>query len=47
MKDVIPMMAIDSSSLVEWLFADIAILGIGKLLSPFELQPRNVLDVGH
>lgn len=35
-KDVIPMMAIDSSSLVEGLLADIAILGIGKLLSPFE-----------
>lgn len=41
------MMAVDSSSLVEGLFADIAILGIGKLLSPFEFQPRNILDIRH
>lgn len=41
------MMTIDSSSLVEGLLADIAVLGIGELLSPFEFQPRNVLNVGH
>jgi hypothetical protein len=38
-------MSIYASLLIEGLFADVAILSIGKLLVAFEFESRNILDV--
>ena len=40
------MVAIDPSLLVEGLFADIAVLCVGKVLAGLDLEAGGVLDVG-
>ena len=42
----VPMMTINSSLLIERLLAYVANISIRKLFSGFELDTRNVLDVG-